>query len=128
MSDFIGRRVGFPVRLGERNQLATVGGDVAIRQSIYLIVMTVPGERVMRPDFGCQIHELIFHPANAETAATATRYVREALTRWEPRIVLHEVLVTPGGTEIGELFIEVRYELKGQHDPRSMVFPYYLIQ
>jgi hypothetical protein len=128
VNDFIGRRLGFPVRLDDRNQLSTVGGDTAIRQSIYIIVMTVPGERVMRPEFGCEIHTLIFHPANAETAALATRYVRDALTRWEPRITIEELTVTPGGSELGELFIQLRYLIKGQHDPRSMVFPYYLIQ
>lgn len=128
MNDFIGRRLSFPVRLDDRNLLSTVGGDAAIRQSIYIIVMTVPGERVMRPDFGCEIHTLIFHPANEETAALAARYVREALSRWEPRIVIQELTVTPGGAELGELFIQLRYEIKGQHDPRSMVFPYYLIQ
>lgn len=128
MSDFIGRRLSFPIQLDDRNQLSTSGGDTAIRQSIYVIVMTVPGERVMRPDFGCEIHTLIFHPANAETAALAARYVREALMRWEPRIILQELIVTPGGSELGELFIQLRYEVKGQHDPRSMVFPYYLIR
>jgi hypothetical protein len=128
MDDFIGRRVSFPIHLDDRNQMAMVGGDAAIRQSMYLIVMTVPGERVMRPDFGCEIHSLIFHPANEETAITAKRYVEEALHRWEPRIILREVVVTPGAHERGELLIEVRYELKDQPDPRSMVFPYYLIR
>lgn len=128
MNDFIGRRLGFPIQLDDRNQLSMVGGDTAIRQSIYIIVMTVPGERVMRPDFGCEIHSLIFHPANEETAALAARYVREALNRWEPRIILQELIVTPGGSELGELLIQLRYEIKGQHDPRSMVFPFYLIQ
>lgn len=128
MNDFIGRRLSFPIQLDERNQVSLNGGDAAIRQSIYVIVMTVPGERVMRPDFGCEIHSLIFHPANAETSALAARYIREALTRWEPRIILQELVVTPGGTELGELFIQLRYEVKGQHDPRSMVFPYYLIR
>jgi phage baseplate assembly protein W len=128
MNDFIGRRLSFPVRLDDRNLLAMVGGDTAIRQSLYIIIMTVPGERVMRPDFGCQIHELIFYPANAETAALAERYVREAVMRWEPRITLHDVIVTPSGGAVGELWIELRYEIKGQNDPRSMVFPYYLVQ
>lgn len=128
MNDFIGRRLGFPVQLDDRNLLSMVGGDAAIRQSIYIIVMTVPGERVMRPDFGCEIHSLIFHPANQETATIAERYIRDALTRWEPRIIIQELTVTPGGAELGELFIQLRYQIKGQHDPRSMVFPYYLIQ
>jgi uncharacterized protein len=123
----VGRRWEFPPRLGDRNQIATVDGDTAIRQSIYIIINTVPGERVMHPDFGCEIHSLIFHPANDQTAATAERYVREAIDRWEPRINLKDVIVTPGRTEEGELLIALNYEIKKQPDPRSLVLPYYLI-
>jgi phage baseplate assembly protein W len=126
-NSYIGRRFGFPVQLGDRNQISMVGDDLAIRQSIYVIVSTVPGERVMRPTFGCEIHSLIFDPANEDTAKVAERYVREAIQMWEPRITLHEVKVTPGGTEIGELMIEVNYVIKGSNDPRNLVFPYYLI-
>ena len=80
----------------------------------------------MRPDFGCEIHSLIFWPANDHTAGIAERYVKEALGRWEPRIILQRVTVTPGGTKLGELFIEIVYQIKGQHDQRSLVYPYYL--
>jgi phage baseplate assembly protein W len=127
MNDIVGSRVVFPFRLGDRNQIGMVEEHMAIRQSIYVIINTVPGERVMRPDFGCEIHSLIFWPANHQTAAIAERYVREALTRWEPRIDLHEVEATPGASDRGELFIKVSYSLKGEHDPRSLVYPYYLL-
>ena len=127
MNDIIGRRIVFPFRLGDRNQIGTVADDLAIRQSIYVIINTVPGERVMRPEFGCEIHSLIFAPANFQTAALAERYVREALIRWEPRIDLREVEVTAGASDRGELFIRVSYSLKGEHDSRSLVYPYYLL-
>lgn len=127
MDDFIGSRLAFPFQLGDRNQIALVSGDLAIRQSIYIIVYTVPGERVMHPDFGCEIHSLIFDPVNEETAVVAERYVREALLRWEPRITVQEVKVTPGDTELGEMSIHVTYQIKGQYEPRSLVFPYYLV-
>ncbi|MBE2270965.1 MAG: GPW/gp25 family protein [Anaerolinea sp.] len=127
MDDFIGSRLAFPFQLGDRNQIALVSGDLALRQSIYTIVYTVPGERVMRPDFGCEIHSLVFDPVNNETAAVAERYVRDALLRWEPRINVQDVKVSPGDTELGEMWIEVTYQIKGQYDPRSLVFPYYLV-
>ncbi|MEO8609188.1 MAG: GPW/gp25 family protein [Chloroflexota bacterium] len=127
MNDIIGRRIVFPFRLGDRNQIGMVTDDQAIRQSIHVIINTVPGERVMRPDFGCEIHSLIFWPANYQTAAIAERYVQEALLRWEPRIDVKEVEVTAGTADHGELFIKVVYSLKGEHDPRSLVFPYYLL-
>jgi phage baseplate assembly protein W len=127
MSEIIGRRWSFPPRLSDRNRVGLVDYDTNIKQSIYVIINTVPGERVMRPDFGCEIHSLIFHPANEHTAAVAERYVREALTRWEPRIILKDVTVTPGASEYGELFINLVYQIKGQHDVRSLVYPYYLL-
>ncbi|MEL6149163.1 MAG: GPW/gp25 family protein [Chloroflexota bacterium] len=129
LPDVLGTAIGFPLGLNDRNRLATVSGDAAVRQSIRMIIFTVPGERVMRPDFGCLIHDLIFDPANHETAITAQRYVRDALELWEPRIDLEEVQVEPVQTEAdgGMLVINVVYKLKDQPDPRSMVFPYYLI-
>jgi phage baseplate assembly protein W len=123
----IGRRVGFPIQLGDRNQIVLVSDDTAIRQSLRIIIFTIPGERVMRPTFGCEIHSLVFAPANEETAALAERFVREAVERWEPRVTLTDVTVTPGATEYGELNIALEYEVKATHDPRSMVFPYYLL-
>ncbi len=125
-SGIVGRRVAFPPKLNDRNRLSLVGDDAAIRQAMYVIINTVPGERVMRPDFGCEIHSLIFDPANDQTAALAGQYVREALRRWEPRITLNEIIVTPGATELGELFIRISYTIKGDHDVRSLVYPYYL--
>jgi uncharacterized protein len=126
MNDIVGGRVSFPPRLSDRNQLGLVEDHQAIRQSIYVIINTVPGERVMRPDFGCEIHSLIFWPANHQTAAIAERYVREALERWEPRVDINAIEVTPGEADRGEMFINLVYSLKGEHDPRSLVYPYYL--
>jgi hypothetical protein len=124
--DKIGQRVSYPIRLNDHNRFSLVGGEAAIRQSIFIIIHTVPGERVMRPDFGCEIHSLIFAPANFETAVLAERYVREALARWEPRIVVEEVVVEFGDTKRGEMFINVTFRMRGEHNPRSLVYPYYL--
>lgn len=125
-ASILGRGVAFPPRLSDRNRLAMVEADAAIRRAIYLIIFTVPGERVMRPTFGCKIHELIFDPANEETAIVAERYVREAIQRWEPRIDLIEVDVVPGGAKLGELLINLVYKHKERPDRRMLVFPYYL--
>lgn len=127
MSDITGRRWAFPPHLGDRNHFVLTQDDAAIRQSIYVIIYTVPGERVMRPEFGCQIHDLVFWPINSSTAALAERYVREALERWEPRITLETVEVSLGDYDRGELVINIAYKLKDQHDPRSLVYPYYLL-
>lgn len=122
----LGRGIAFPPRLSDRNRLAMVEGDAAIRRALYLIIHTAFGERVMRPTFGCQIHELIFDPSNAETAATAERYVREAIERWEPRIEITMVEVTPSPGEYGELLIRLSYRHKERPDERALVYPFYL--
>lgn len=127
MVNFIGKGLAFPLRLSDRDRLSMVDNEAEIRQAIQIIIMTVPGERVMRPEFGCEIHNLIFHPANWQTANEAERFVRDALLRWEPRIEVETVICTPGGTEVGELFIEIEYRVKGQPDTRSLVYPFYLL-
>jgi phage baseplate assembly protein W len=126
-NSIVGRGWAFPPRLDDRDRMALAQDDADIRQAIYIILMTAPGERVMHPDFGCKIHELIFSPANDETAATAERYVQEALGRWEPRIRLERVTATPGNGQYGQLDIEIEYEIKSKHDKRSLVVPFYLI-
>ncbi|MCZ7545573.1 MAG: GPW/gp25 family protein [Anaerolineae bacterium] len=128
MSETVGRGWAFPPRLDAQNRIAMADNDADIRQAIYIILNTAPGERVMRPEFGCRIHELIFAPANTATAAMVERYVTEALGRWEPRVRVHNVTAVPGATEYGELLIEITYEIKDRHDVRSMVYPFYLNQ
>jgi len=127
MASFLGRGLSFPVQLSDRDQIGMVQGDADIRQAIYIIINTVPGERVMRPEFGCEIHSLIFDPANFQTAALARRYVEEALLRWEPRIDLIDIEVTPGATELGELTIQITYRHKKDYNNRILVYPYYLL-
>lgn len=129
MSGFVGRGWAFPPHIIESSRVATVGGDPNIQRSIYIILNTMPGERILRPDFGCQIHDLVFWPVNDQTATLAERYVREALERWEPRINVHEVTVSPY-THLdghGELYIQITYEIKNQHDVRSLVYPFTLL-
>ena len=110
--------------------------EVDVEQAILMIVMTPKGQRVMRPEFGCHIHELVFAPNNNATAALAARYVEEALAMWEPRIEVLSVNVTPQSihvprpedrTDASGLLIEVTYKPKSSNDQRSLVFPFYTI-
>ena len=98
-----------------------------LTQAIYIILSTSPGQRVMRPTFGCRLHELVFAPNNSHTAAQARRYVEEALGMWEPRINVLNVVVAPDPKENNRLLIEIEYEAKATHDRRSLVHPFYLI-
>ncbi|MBI5927830.1 MAG: GPW/gp25 family protein [Chloroflexi bacterium] len=125
--NLIGRGWAFPPQIDNRGQLALTQGDSEIQQAIQIILSTSPGERVMRPDFGCRIQELVFAPNNLETCALAERYVREALGRWEPRISTTKVKAEPHHENNGVLMLEVSYIIKTTQDPRSLVFPFYLL-
>ncbi|MHB8627294.1 MAG: GPW/gp25 family protein [Aggregatilineales bacterium] len=126
--ELIGRGWAFPPQLDARGAIALTSDDNEIQQAIYIILSTAPGERVMRPEFGCRIFEYIFAPANDATAAMVAAEVRSALARWEPRIELQDVIVTPSPNSYGILLIEVQYIIKATRDERSLVFPFYLMQ
>ena len=99
-SDPIGRLVGtgwrFPIGVDRRGRIAVATYADEIEQAMHIILSTAPGERVMRPEFGCRIHELLFAPINVSTMTAASHYVREALARWEPRVEIQDVTVEPG--------------------------------
>jgi hypothetical protein len=125
--DFIGRGLAFPIRTDATGSIALVGGEREIVESIRLILATSPGERPMRPEFGCAIHDLVFAPADAATAGQIAYQVRLSLERWETRITLTDVLVGFDEVDRGTLLIDVRYTLRGSNDPRNLVFPFYVI-
>lgn len=125
--DFVGQGLAFPVHTDATGSVALVGGEREIVESIRLILATSPGERPMRPDFGCAVHDLVFAPADAATAGQIAYEVRLSLERWEPRITLNDVVVGFSETDRGTLLIDVRYTLRGSNDPRNLVFPFYVI-
>jgi uncharacterized protein len=125
--EFIGRGWAFPVHTDATGSVALVGGDREIVESIRLILGTAPGERPMRPEFGCAIHDLVFAPADAATAGQIAYEVRVSLEKWEPRITLTDVVVSFEAVESGTLFIDIRYTVRDTNDPRNLVFPFYVI-
>jgi phage baseplate assembly protein W len=84
----------------------------SVRQAIQLLLSTVPGERVMRPDYGCDLHTLIFAPNDNTTAGLAIHYVRQALERWEPRIEVLKLDAEPNQLDPGRLDIILEYRLR----------------
>jgi phage baseplate assembly protein W len=126
-AEFVGRGIGFPFRTDATGSLALVVDDEEIRESIRLILGTSFGERPMRPEFGCAIHDLVFAPADAVTAGRAAYEVRASLERWEPRIEVHDVDATYDVGADGIMYVAVSYVLRGTNDPRNLVFPFYTI-
>lgn len=106
--------------------VSTSEAEENVRQSIFIILGTAPGERVRRPDFGCDIHDLMFAPNNPTTAGLAEFYCEEALAKWEPRITNIEAKATPSQDEPSRLDIRVTYMIRGSNRVDNLVFPFYL--
>ncbi len=127
MRDFLGVGWAFPVGVDARGRIALARQERDIEEAIRIILLTPKGQRVMRPEFGCQIHDLMFAPNDATTAGLAAYYVEEALGMWEPRIRVKEMNARPDPENQGRLLIDISYEVKATHDSRSLVFPFYRI-
>jgi len=125
--DFIGAGWAFPLATDATGGIALVAREREIEEAIRLILTTAPGERPMRPEFGCRVHDHVFAPINASTAGAIAQDVRYALEQWEPRIDLRDVLVSFDRAEAGTLYIDIRYAVGSSNDPRNLVFPFYMI-
>jgi hypothetical protein len=125
--EFVGRGWAFPLRTDANGSVALVGNEREIEESIRLIIGTAYGERPMRPEFGCAIHDFIYAGADAATAAQIGFEVRASLKRWEPRIDVQDITVTIDEADRSLLYIDIRYTVRSTNDPRNLVFPFYVI-
>jgi uncharacterized protein len=123
---FLGRGWGFPIKPGPNRQMAYVSGPEKIRQSIWLILSTSPGERQMRPEFGCGIHDLVFQPNTASLRSQVQSQVREALTRWESRIDLLDVRVEAPAERRNTLEIRIDYRIRSTNAHFNLVYPFFI--
>ena len=126
-NEIVGQGWAFPPHVDAQGSLALTNRYNELEQALRIILATAPGQRVMRPDFGCRLHELLFAPNNSQAAARAHRYVEEAIGRWEPRVRLLDLAVRPDPEDGARLLVEVEYEVKRTQDRRSLVYPFYLI-
>lgn len=124
---FQGNGCHFPVMIdGVTGRFRESAYEENIRESIYLIIMTRKGERVMRPDFGCDIHQFLFDTVNYTMLMRMQQAVEEALIRWEPRITDIEVEVLNPRQDDNVLEISVDYRVRTTNSPFNLVFPFYL--
>jgi hypothetical protein len=123
---WIGRGPRFPLRSDPATgSITMVSGEQIIRQGIEAILDTEPGERVMRPDFGCGLRRYLMEPNTTMTRAGMQRDIEDALTRGEPRIQLTNVAVTPG-EDPSLVWIEISYVRLGDRREDNLVYPFYL--
>ena len=112
-------------RSAHRASSPSVAYEEDIRQSIRIILETAPGERVMRPNFGCGIHELVFAALDSTTMQRIRSVVEEALRRCEARIEVLGVTVDEAATREGQLLVELEYRVRKTNQIGNLVFPFY---
>jgi len=123
---FLGRGWAMPVMLDPRTGIvASAAYEEDIRQSVLIILETAPGERVMRPNFGCGIHELVFAAVDSTTLQRVRSTVEEALRRCEARIDVLAVNVNDAATTRGELLVEIEYRVRKTNQLGNLVYPFY---
>jgi phage baseplate assembly protein W len=125
--DFVGAGWSYPLGTDATGSVALVTRDREIEQAIRLILGTAVGERPMRPEFGCRIHDHVFNAASSATAGQIAYDVRQALDRWEPRIEVLDVGIGFDAITSGVLYIDISYTVRSLNDPRNLVFPFYVI-
>ena len=125
--DFLGSGWKFPPRLDTRGRIDLVHQEQDVEEAIRIILLTARGERQMRPEFGSDLHRLVFAPSDAATAGLARRYVKEALARWEPRVEVMDVQAAPDEDNPARLLISIRYRIPATNSDRNLVFPFYVI-
>jgi phage baseplate assembly protein W len=126
-ADILGAGVAFPLRVDRRGALSLVRAGDDIDEAITIILGTAPGERPMRPEFGCGIHNYIFETVDSYTMARLEQEIRIALDRWEPRIDVIDVDFGLDGVDQGEVVIEISYVIRTTNDIRNLVYPFYII-
>jgi uncharacterized protein len=126
-SEIVGSGVAFPLQVNPRGGVALAGGEEDIDQALSLILSTAPGERPMRPEFGCEVHDLIFDSIDAATVGRMETAVRTALDRWEPRVEVTAVEFDLDRSGDGQIVIDVTYRVRSTNHMRNLVYPFYVI-
>lgn len=124
--EFLGKGWKFPVEIDERGGVALSQYEEKIRESILIILRTAKGERVMRPDFGCDIHDFVFSTINTSTLTMIESAVKEALVLWEPRIDVLSVQIFKERINDGILLVSIDYRVRKTNTEFNLVYPFYL--
>lgn len=124
--NILGKGWKFPVGIDVHGNISMSSYEKSIEDSIRIILNTAPGERVMHPDFGCKINEIIFFPNSSRTISLAVRYIEDAIVKWEPRVILKSVDGTPDPENPVKINISISYEIRSVNTFFNMVYPFYL--
>jgi Bacteriophage baseplate protein W len=124
---FLGNGWGFPPEFLEGGTtVRMVSGIDDIKESLHILLSTVPGERVMLPDYGCDIHRFVFQRLSAGLTEQIRDAVSTAIERWETRIELLACLVSVSPDEPGLILIEISYRVRRTNARGNYVYPFYI--
>lgn len=124
--NIIGSGFSFPMQINALGETEMSSDDENIRQSMMLILGTAPGERIMRPNFGCAIHDILFEPNTAITAAKIEYEIKKSLLEFEPRISDIEVSAHPDDVEQSRMNVTIAYTIRKTNTKSNLVYPFYL--
>jgi uncharacterized protein len=127
VTEILGSGLAFPLQIDPHGAIALARGEEDVDQAIGLILSTAPGERPMRPEFGCQVHDFIFDTLDAATVGKMESAIRAALDRWEPRIEVERVEFDLSRSGHGEVLSTISYRLRATNNKRNLVYPFYVI-
>src|SRR3954467_11390064 len=124
MTELLGSGLSFPLTVDRRGGIALATGEQDVDQAISIILSTAPGERPMRPEFGCGVHDYVFDVIDAATLGRMEEEIRAALERWEPRIDVLGIAFALDPLDEGGLAITIQYRLRATNDVRNLVYPF----
>jgi phage baseplate assembly protein W len=127
VTEIIGSGLAFPLQVDRRGGIALARDEQDIDQAIQLILGTAPGERPMRPEFGCGVHDFVFDTIDAGTVGRMEEAIRSALARWEPRIEVRSVDFDITHAVEGLLTIDIGFTVRATNTDRNLVYPFYVI-
>jgi phage baseplate assembly protein W len=127
LADILGSGLAFPLGVDHRGAIALAHADNDVEQAISIILRTAPGERPMRPEFGCGVHDYVFDVVDAATLGRMEEEVRRALERWEPRIDVLGIDFDLDAVGEGRLGIAIEYRTRATSDVRNLVYPFYVV-
>jgi hypothetical protein len=123
---FLGRGWSFPIEVDAAGKVQYSESEQKVQESVLIILGTARGERVMRPDFGSRLHELVFAPVNSSTKSLIAHYATEALVQWEARIDVLRVGVREEPSSEGKVLVDVEYRVRSTNSIFNLVYPFYL--
>jgi uncharacterized protein len=127
MTDILGSGLSFPLGVDPQGAVSLARGGEDIEQAIAIILGTAPGERPMRPQFGCAVHDLVFDTIDAAMIGRVESAIRRALDRWEPRIEVTGIDFELTHVSDGKLVITISYRVRATNEQHNLVYPFYVI-